>query len=177
MTQCIINETSSYVETILFRPIEALADQYEVVIQSQLLHARDPASLQVKYRSIVSTSALRELRDSLNKIEGIWSWLFINWVSGNRPRSVRQPKLFGLRRRWKSFKSCSRSDRYRSIVRQDGLSNLWQSKDRIFFRWTSKRRYSNACHTRFIHHFQRSLFGLLVVVVPLCTVNASAWCT
>ena len=71
MTQCIINETSSYVETILFRPIEALADQYEVVIQSQLLHARDPASLQVKYRSIVSTSALRELRDSLNKIEGI----------------------------------------------------------------------------------------------------------
>ena len=71
MTQCIINETSSYVETILFRPIEALADQYEVVIQSQLLHARDPASLQVEYRSIVSTSALRELRDSLNKIEGI----------------------------------------------------------------------------------------------------------
>ena len=71
MTQSIINQTSSYVETILFRPIEALPGQYEVVIHSQLLHARDPASLQVKYRSIMSTAALRELRDSLNKLEGI----------------------------------------------------------------------------------------------------------
>ena len=71
MTQNIINQSSSYVETILFRAIKALADQYEVVIQSQLLHARDPASLQVKYRSIVSTPALRELRYFLNKLEGI----------------------------------------------------------------------------------------------------------
>ena len=71
MTQCIINQTSSYVETVLFRPIEALPNQYEIVIQSQLLHAKDPASLQVKYRSIVSSSALHELRDSLNKLEGI----------------------------------------------------------------------------------------------------------
>ena len=71
MNQCIINQTSSYVETILFRPIEALPNQYEIVIQSQLLHAKDPSSLQVKYRSIVSSSALRELRDSLNKLEGI----------------------------------------------------------------------------------------------------------
>ena len=69
MTQCIINQSSSYVETILFRPIEAMPGQYEVVIQSQLLHAKDPTSLHVKYQTIASTLALRELRDSLNKLE------------------------------------------------------------------------------------------------------------
>ena len=71
MTQCIINQTSSYVETILFRPIKALPGQYEVVIQSQLLHAKDPTSFQVKYQTIVSMSAMRELRDSLSKLDEV----------------------------------------------------------------------------------------------------------
>lgn len=68
MTNCIINKTNNYIETVHIRPIGAMTDQYEIVIQSQLLDAKDPTALQVKYRTIVSAAALRELRNSLCKI-------------------------------------------------------------------------------------------------------------
>lgn len=71
MTKCILNQSASYVETLEFRSLEALPGQYEVVIQSQLLSAKDPTALQAKYRTIVSISALRELKNTLNNVVGI----------------------------------------------------------------------------------------------------------
>lgn len=68
MTNCIINQTKNYIETVHVRPIDAMPGQYEIHIQTQLLDAKDPTALQVKYRTIVSSSALRELRDSLSKV-------------------------------------------------------------------------------------------------------------
>ena len=68
MTTCTINKTDNYIETVLIRPIVAMPDHYEFVIQSQQLDAKDPAALQVKHRTIVSVAALRELRDALNSV-------------------------------------------------------------------------------------------------------------
>ena len=70
MTNCIINQTNNYIESVLVRPIVALPGQYQIVIQSQLLDAKDPAALQVKYQTIVSVAALRELMDALSKVIG-----------------------------------------------------------------------------------------------------------
>ena len=68
MTNCIINQTENYIETVLVRAIVALPGQYEIVIQSQLSDAKDPTAMQVKYRTIVSATALSELRDALNRV-------------------------------------------------------------------------------------------------------------
>ena len=68
MTNCIINKTNNYIETFLVHPVVALPGHYQIVIQSQLLDAKDPTALQVNYRTIVSAAALSELRDALNKI-------------------------------------------------------------------------------------------------------------
>ena len=68
MTTCTINKTDNYIETVLIRPIDAMPNLYEIVIQSQLLDAKDPAALQVKYRTIVSATAMCELKDALNSV-------------------------------------------------------------------------------------------------------------
>lgn len=68
MTTCTINKTQNYIETVSFQSIAALPDHFQILIQTQLLDAKDPAALHVKYRSIVSESAMRELRDSINKV-------------------------------------------------------------------------------------------------------------
>ena len=68
MTNCIINKTDNYVESVLIRPVVALSGHYQIVIQSQLLDAKDPTALQVKYQTIVSAAALSELRDTLSKV-------------------------------------------------------------------------------------------------------------
>lgn len=68
LMHCIINESKSYIETLSIKPIDSLPHHHEVLFQSQLLNARDPAALQVRYRTIVSSSALRELRNLLNRI-------------------------------------------------------------------------------------------------------------
>jgi hypothetical protein len=68
MYSYIINKTNNYIETLNLRSIESLPDHYEMMIQSQLLDAKDPDALHVKYRSIVSESALRELRDALDTL-------------------------------------------------------------------------------------------------------------
>ena len=65
---CTLNQSTSYIETLRIKPIAVLRDDYEVLIRSQLLNAKDPDALQVRYRTIVSGSALRELRDLLNLI-------------------------------------------------------------------------------------------------------------
>lgn len=67
-TVCKINETTNYVETVSFQPINALPDSFQILIQSQLLSAKDPSALHVKYKTIVSKSALRDLRDTLNQV-------------------------------------------------------------------------------------------------------------
>lgn len=65
---CTFNQSTSYIETLRLKPIAVLQDHYEVLIRSQLLNAKDPDALQVRYRTILSGSALRELRDLLNLI-------------------------------------------------------------------------------------------------------------
>lgn len=66
LPHCTLNQSTSYIETLRIKPIVVLHDDYEVVIRSQLLNAKDPDALQVRYRTIVSGPALRELRDLLN---------------------------------------------------------------------------------------------------------------
>ena len=68
MTTCTINETQNYIEKISFRSITALPNNFEILFQSKLLDTKDPDALHVKYRTIVSESALRQLRDTLNKV-------------------------------------------------------------------------------------------------------------
>ena len=65
---CTLNQSKSYIETLRIKPIAVLREDYEVLIRSQLLNAKDPDALQVRYCTIVSGSALRELRDLLNLI-------------------------------------------------------------------------------------------------------------
>ena len=65
---CTLNQSKSYVETLRLKPIAALQYHYEVLIRSQVLNAKDPDALQIRYRTIVSGPALRELRDLLNLI-------------------------------------------------------------------------------------------------------------
>lgn len=65
---CTLNQSKSYIETLRLKPVAVLPDAYEVLIRSQLLNAKDPDALQVRYRTIVSGSALRELRNLLNLI-------------------------------------------------------------------------------------------------------------
>ena len=67
-SHCTLNQSSSYVETLRIKPVALLQDCHEVLIRSQLLNAKDPDALQVRYRTIVSGAALRELRDLLNLI-------------------------------------------------------------------------------------------------------------
>lgn len=68
MSACKINETLSYIETVSFRSLDALPGDFEILIQSQLLSAKDPSALHIKYKTIVSKSALRDLRDTLNQV-------------------------------------------------------------------------------------------------------------
>lgn len=68
MTTCTINKTQNYIETVSFRSIAALPDHFEILIRSQLLDAKDPSALNVKYRTVASVSALSDLRETLNKV-------------------------------------------------------------------------------------------------------------
>lgn len=70
MHNCIINNTGNYIESIGIQPIAALPNQHKVFIQSQLLDAKDPAALHVKYQAVVSTERLRDLRNYLNQVLG-----------------------------------------------------------------------------------------------------------
>jgi hypothetical protein len=65
---CIINKTENYIEKLIINSIDALPNHHQIAIKSQLLDAKDPTALQTRYRSTVSTAALRELRDMLNTI-------------------------------------------------------------------------------------------------------------
>lgn len=67
-SHCTLNQSTSYIETLRIKPVEVLQDYHEVLIRSQLLNAKDPDALQVRYRTIVPSAALRELRDLLNLI-------------------------------------------------------------------------------------------------------------
>jgi hypothetical protein len=62
MTTCNLTQSDSYIETLTLRPIAALPDSFELLIQSQLLNARDPSARRVQHRVIVTGSALGELR-------------------------------------------------------------------------------------------------------------------
>lgn len=65
---CIINKTENYIEELMINSIDALPNNHQIVIKCQLLDAKDPTALQIRYMSTVSTAALRELRDLLNTI-------------------------------------------------------------------------------------------------------------
>ena len=65
MTTCKLSQSDDYTEFLSLRPIEALPGHCELLIQSQWLGAKNPSSLQVKHRAIVSVSALEGLRDMI----------------------------------------------------------------------------------------------------------------
>ena len=65
MTTCKLSQSDDYTEFLSLRPIEGLPGHCELLIQSQWLGAKNPSSLQVKHRAIVSVSALEELRDMI----------------------------------------------------------------------------------------------------------------
>ena len=67
MTICTLTQSDSYIETLSIRPVEALPGSFELLIQSQLLTAKDPSALHVQHRAIVSAAALKDLRDALGQ--------------------------------------------------------------------------------------------------------------
>lgn len=67
MAICTLTQSDSYIETLGIRPINALPGSFELLIQSQLLSAKDPAALHVQHRAIVSAAALQDLRDALDQ--------------------------------------------------------------------------------------------------------------
>ncbi|MCF8208865.1 MAG: hypothetical protein K9K38_05610 [Rhodoferax sp.] len=66
MLSCILNQSENYIETFSITAIEKMPDAYSVLIESQLLDAKDPSALHVKYQAVVSGAALIGLKDALN---------------------------------------------------------------------------------------------------------------
>ena len=66
MTTCNLTQSDSYIETLTLRPIAALPDSFELLIQSQLLSAKDPSAHRVQHRVIVTGSALGDLRHAVD---------------------------------------------------------------------------------------------------------------
>ena len=57
-----LTKSDSYIETLTLRPVAALPGSFELLIQSQLLSAKDPTAQRVQHRVIVTESALSDLR-------------------------------------------------------------------------------------------------------------------
>ena len=67
MTTCTLAQTDNYVETLTIRPVMALPGSFEILIQSQLLSAKDPSALRVQHRVIVMEPALAEMTDAIDR--------------------------------------------------------------------------------------------------------------
>jgi len=67
MNTCNLTQSDSYIETLTLRPIAALPNSFELLIQSQLLSAKDPSERRVQHRVIVTGPALVELRKAVDE--------------------------------------------------------------------------------------------------------------
>lgn len=67
MTTSILSQSDNYTETLTLRPVAAMPSSFELLIQSQLLSAKDPSALRVQHRVIVTDSALVDLRNAIDK--------------------------------------------------------------------------------------------------------------
>lgn len=65
MATITLTQSESYTETLTVNRVDALPDSYELLIQSNLSHARDPNAWQVRHRVIVSAATLAELGRAL----------------------------------------------------------------------------------------------------------------
>ena len=67
MTTCTLAQTENFIETLTICPIAALPGSFELLIQSQLLSAKDPSALRVLHRVVVTASALAEMRSEIDR--------------------------------------------------------------------------------------------------------------
>ncbi len=67
MTTCTLAQTENFIETLTICPIAALPGSFELLIQSQLLSAKDPSALRVLHRVMVTDSVLSDLRYALGQ--------------------------------------------------------------------------------------------------------------
>lgn len=65
MSTNILTQSESYSETLTVNRVDALPDSFELLIQSNLSHSRDPNAWQVRHRVIVSAATLAELGRAL----------------------------------------------------------------------------------------------------------------
>ena len=59
-------KSKDYTQTLNLRPVAALPGSFELLIQSQLLSAKDPTAKRVQHRVIVTESALSNLRAAID---------------------------------------------------------------------------------------------------------------
>jgi hypothetical protein len=57
-----LTKSGGYTQTLTLNPVAALPGSFELIIQSQLLSAKDPTAQRVQHRVIVTESALSDLR-------------------------------------------------------------------------------------------------------------------
>ena len=60
-------KSKDYTQTLNLRPVAALPGSFELLIQSQLLSAKDPTAKRVQHRVIVTESALSNLRTTIDR--------------------------------------------------------------------------------------------------------------
>ena len=60
-------KSEDYTQTLTLRPVAALPGSFELLIQSQLLSAKDPTAKRVQHRVIVTESALSDLRTAIDQ--------------------------------------------------------------------------------------------------------------
>ena len=61
-----LTKSGSYTQTLTLRPVAALPGSFEMLIQSQLLSAKNPTAKRVQHRVIVTESALSDLRSAID---------------------------------------------------------------------------------------------------------------
>ena len=62
-----LTTSGGYTQTLTLRPVAALPGSFEMLIQSQLLSAKDPTAKRVQHRVIVTESALSNLRTTIDR--------------------------------------------------------------------------------------------------------------
>lgn len=65
--ECVLSMSDSYIETLSIRKIEAQPSLVELVIRTQLLHARNPDDIRVKSRTCIERAHLAEIRDAIDR--------------------------------------------------------------------------------------------------------------
>ena len=65
--ECTLSASDTYIETLTIKPIPAQPWLVELVIETQLLTAKNPLAKQVKARSCIKRERLLELRDAIDE--------------------------------------------------------------------------------------------------------------